>query len=731
MKPGTALITRPLGEAESTARLLAARGWQCFIEPMLEIVPLSTPLPDLSKYQALAFTSAQGVRVLAARTDDRSLQVYAVGEATANAAREAGFKNIVTADGDLGALNRLLMQVKAHDNRPVLHVCGIHTAGEVIAKEFTVERLPLYEAKAADTLSADCLEALDEGAFDVALFFSPRTGRTFAELLQKYGRTQAAASINALCLSDSVVESVESLPWRSVRAASTPDMAGITALLESDNFMTDSQNQGALRDAGRIIERFGGIRPMASKMAVPVTTVQGWKKRDIIPENRREDVLRAAVVNNIDLSDLIEKQPAANENTGAPSAQGAGETSAPLPLDAPLRRPAEPDNTPEVYDDSQLMAWIKRAEKRAVQKTALVAVFLLSMLMIFVLFPGQRHIAQLEQQIRADEANMKSGSVPSDVLSTIRQLQEQVETLQKDLDASAKRIDALTGMNNSPVNPGLLVDRVTKLEQQVAVFAGPAGLQELSDRIKAMEKTPDGGKTLATAIDALSSLASATQDSTQLDTVLQHAPQGNTTLEQLFAGVPPADIKQGVLLLVSAQLRQALDHGMSVIEDVVLLQKILGNENSDLNTAVAKFAPDAAQTVTPLPQLSDELAALAPSIVKASLQGHDVSAIDKAKASLGSLVEVRKDGNLISGTDVQAALDRAQQFLKDGNIADALKEIGSLPPDEQNLAQSFVAKAKVTLEAREVSDLLIQRENAGAPAKAQQNTDAEPASANH
>jgi hypothetical protein len=464
-------------------------------------------------------------------------------------------------------------------------------------------------------------------------------------------------------------------------------------------------------------------------MAVPVTTVQGWKKRDIIPENRREDVLRAAVVNNIDLSDLIEKQPAANQNTGLPSA-GSGEAPAALPLDTPLRRAAEPDNSPEVYDDSQLMAWIKRAEKRAVQKTALVAVFLLSLLMIFVLFPGQRQIARLEQQIRADEANMKTGFIPPEMLSTIHQLQDQVQTLQRDLDASAKRIDAMTGMNNSVVNPGLLVDRVTKLEQQVAAFAGPAGLQELSDRIKTMEQTPDGRKTLATAIDALSSLASATQDPAQLDTVLQQALQQNTTLEQLFTGVPAPEVRQGVMLIISAQLRQALANGMSVIEDVVLLQKILGSETSDLNAAVGKLAPDAAQAVTPLPQLSEELSALAPSLVKASLQGHDVSAIDKAKASIGNLVEVRKDGNLISGTDVQATVDRAQQSLKDGNIDGALKEIGSLPADVQKLAEPFVAKARVTLEVREVSDLLIQRENMEAPPKAQPNTDAEPASAN-
>ena len=45
-------------------------------------------------------------------------------------------------------------------------------------------------------------------------------------------------------------------------------------------------------DAGRVIEAFGGIRPMAKKLGVAVTTVQGWKERNAIPI-RRLDELRA------------------------------------------------------------------------------------------------------------------------------------------------------------------------------------------------------------------------------------------------------------------------------------------------------------------------------------------------------------------------------------------------------------------------------------------------------
>lgn len=59
-----------------------------------------------------------------------------------------------------------------------------------------------------------------------------------------------------------------------------------------------------------VIRQFGGIRPMAAKLDVPVTTVQGWKSRGRIPMNRRSAILEAARIHNVDLSvDAEREQP--------------------------------------------------------------------------------------------------------------------------------------------------------------------------------------------------------------------------------------------------------------------------------------------------------------------------------------------------------------------------------------------------------------------------------------
>ncbi len=99
--------------------------------------------------------------------------------------------------------------------------------------------------------------------------------------------------------------------------------------------------------AERIIARFGGIRPMAHKLNVPVTTVQGWKKRGAIPEVRHDDIRAAAVAHGIELdpADLAAALPEPTE--GDYPEDGAEEGRATRPEAAPAAPPPAPPPGPK------------------------------------------------------------------------------------------------------------------------------------------------------------------------------------------------------------------------------------------------------------------------------------------------------------------------------------------------------------------------------------------------
>lgn len=44
----------------------------------------------------------------------------------------------------------------------------------------------------------------------------------------------------------------------------------------------------------KIIQKFGGINPMARILDIPPSTVQGWKERGVIPARRQVEVIEAA-----------------------------------------------------------------------------------------------------------------------------------------------------------------------------------------------------------------------------------------------------------------------------------------------------------------------------------------------------------------------------------------------------------------------------------------------------
>ena len=87
-----------------------------------------------------------------------------------------------------------------------------------------------------------------------------------------------------------------------------------------------------------VIEKFGGIRPMATKLGIAVTTVQGWKKRESIPDSRIDDVIKTAQEFDIILS-------SSNENVVKSERPNIEDTIA--QIKAKIEQPEEQAETPD------------------------------------------------------------------------------------------------------------------------------------------------------------------------------------------------------------------------------------------------------------------------------------------------------------------------------------------------------------------------------------------------
>lgn len=269
------LLTRPRDDTAALADKLTAAGHDVLSEPMLEIRFVPGAGVDLEGAQAVLFTSANGVRAFAAAEARRDLPAFAVGEATAAAARRAGFARVESAAGRVDDLARLARDRLTPGAGALVHAAGRDVAGDLAGElgqaGFEVRRAVLYTAEAAQNLSPQTARALKGGEIDAVLFYSARSAQTFRRLIEEAGLTFSLGRVAALGLSHAAVEPVKSLPWARIETAARPDEGEILRLLATVAPATAERAEPPRSEPARdLSQRLAGLfSPKASPKASP------------------------------------------------------------------------------------------------------------------------------------------------------------------------------------------------------------------------------------------------------------------------------------------------------------------------------------------------------------------------------------------------------------------------------------------------------------------------------
>jgi len=237
-----ALVTRPQADARELSDLLQDRGVTPVLAPLLTIVAKRQVVLELGGVQAILFTSANGVRAMAALlpADDPAftLPVFCVGDQSGRCARGLGFSKIESAGGDVADLAALVKSRLDPSGGPLYHAAGSKVAGDLAGlledAGFALRRQALYEAHKAASLPDPAAAGLAAGDLDLALFFSPRTAAAFVRLVAQEGFGKACLDVTAYALSAAVADVLKEIPWRRICVAPRPDMDSLLAVLDAD-----------------------------------------------------------------------------------------------------------------------------------------------------------------------------------------------------------------------------------------------------------------------------------------------------------------------------------------------------------------------------------------------------------------------------------------------------------------------------------------------------------------
>ncbi len=222
------LITRPEEEAIATAEQVTERGFVPIVSPVMQVEKRRPKLPA----RVAGIVVASGNAIAALTPGD--VPLFAVGDATAERARAAGFANVFSAGRDAAALGALVAQEMAPGAGPLLLASGARQGGALAAdlrgRGFRVIRRVCYAAGPVSVFPEAGAVALERGEVAGAIFLSGETAAAFVRLLPRRLRPMLGGVV-AAAIGKGAADALKPLGWRDIRIAARPTLSDVLAVL--------------------------------------------------------------------------------------------------------------------------------------------------------------------------------------------------------------------------------------------------------------------------------------------------------------------------------------------------------------------------------------------------------------------------------------------------------------------------------------------------------------------
>ncbi|MBB3064102.1 COG4223 family protein [Limibacillus halophilus] len=434
----------------------------------------------------------------------------------------------------------------------------------------------------------------------------------------------------------------------------------------------DHKDSGKTAAALEVIEAFGGIRPMAQKLGVAASTVQGWKERLAIPEARHELIRKIVAEEGISLAPEV-----LTASAHPPAADSAG----PAESDAKASSYAGSSDTASVAwtgadDEAAAIAEADVADNIAERPEAAAAgtkpsaphgngfsfsAFVLGALAVLV-------IVGITVMARGLWLPAIDGSVGND----------------RSLDRFEARISKLEAL------PSLATD-LAKLEAEVGVAKAAANAAR-EEAARALAESSGGvSESNLQALDAR--LAERLQVelskvSARLDRIESH---------QVVRPVSTDDL---ILTLSLGRLREAILLGDAFKSLLDSARSAAASNRPAVSLELAALEPFAVTGVPRIVTLQRSFEDTSQAIVAAAAgEGESDGLLAGIKRRLARVVTVRPLSAEATGDGTAARVARAEKALEGGNLAGAVTQIEGLEGLSAEAALPWLEEAKRRLEA--------------------------------
>tara|TARA_B110000967_G_scaffold118016_1_gene120719 strand:+ start:1416 stop:2108 length:693 start_codon:yes stop_codon:yes gene_type:complete len=215
------IITRPLIDSEDLMGKFFSMGHKIIHLPTLKISPIKTNPIDGNEYDAFVFTSANAIRNLNLKKNNKKNLCFCVGSITEKIARQTGFVETFSAGGTINALKNLILSSDKINNKSRIgYICGDNISYE-LDKELeneglSVKKIINYSSEKIIGLNDENKKIIDKYPPDVIFIYSLRSAQSFIEIVKNYSLYPLMTESKVMCISKKVAEIFNKKDWKKV-----------------------------------------------------------------------------------------------------------------------------------------------------------------------------------------------------------------------------------------------------------------------------------------------------------------------------------------------------------------------------------------------------------------------------------------------------------------------------------------------------------------------------------
>ena len=214
------LLTRPLEDSKELIMRFKSLGHQVSHLPVINIEKIVYEEPNFNEFKGIIFTSSNAIKNLDVSKINKCIFCFCVGNATEKIAKEKGFQNIYTAEGNVSNLKEIILQNFDSKNGNLLYISGELVSydldKELKLEGYTVERLINYSVNSSEKLSDEFVEQLKTSIPEIVFIYSENSARSYLNLLKKYNLIDNWMDTNLMCLGEKSSSVLNEIKWKKI-----------------------------------------------------------------------------------------------------------------------------------------------------------------------------------------------------------------------------------------------------------------------------------------------------------------------------------------------------------------------------------------------------------------------------------------------------------------------------------------------------------------------------------